>query len=142
MTVTEEEKKEETHTQASLTFSPFYPPNVCNSATQTFDLKYFQWEEKNKQKNNNNEEKKKKNQNISLALNECGIRKSGDGFLVGTRNFFSLSHARDKTDSEQIFSIPNYNSSFPTYVITVQYPPHNTALLHREIPSLSVYYSN
>ena len=86
--------------------------------------------------------KKKKNQNISLALNECGIRKSGDGFLVGTRNFFSLSHARDKTDSEQIFSIPNYNSSFPTYVITVQYPPHNTALLHREIPSLSVYYSN
>ena len=88
-------------------------------------------EEKNKQKNNNNEEKKKKNQNISLALNECGIRKSGDG-----------SHARDKTDSEQIFSIPNYNSSFPTYVIMVQYPPHNTALLHREIPSLSVYYSN
>ena len=128
-------------------------------------------EKRKTNKKQQQQRKKGKTKIFPFSLNECGIRKPGDRFLVGTRNFFSLFHARDKTDNEQIFSIPNYNSlaqfsvtrgslrpqnhvwrsalllrtnklSFPTFMITVQYPPHNTALLHQEIPSLSVYYSN
>lgn len=133
---------------STATIAPFSSSlRFIHRTSVTAQHKPLMWNISNEKRKTNKKttttkKNKKKNQNISLALNECGIRKSGDGFLVGTRNFFSLSHARDKTDSEQIFSIPNYNSSFPTYVITVQHPPHNTALLHREIPSLSVYYSN
>ena len=67
-------------------------------------------EKRKTNKKQQQQRKKGKTKIFPFSLNECGIRKSGDRFLVGTRNFFSLFHARDKTDNEKIFSIPNYNS--------------------------------
>ena len=40
--------------------------------------------------------KKGKTKILPFSLNECGIRESGDRFLGGTRNFFSLSQTKKK----------------------------------------------
>ena len=54
--------------------------------------------------------KKRKNKNISLFLERVWNPKVWDRFFVGTRDFFSLSHARDKMKNKRTFSLLNYSS--------------------------------
>ena len=60
-------------------------------------------------KNNNNKEKKEKPKYFPF-LKRVWNPKVWDRFFVGTRDFFSLSHARDKMKNKRIFSLLNYSA--------------------------------